>query len=82
MDLKQELLKIKINELEASIGERSWFNVTPVREIAELKGINTSDDPSLELLHSYHCVDWESMSIEVKDELLRVVNEYLNPPVK
>lgn len=80
MNLKQELLKIKINKLESDIEKHHCFSVSPVREIAELKGIKTNSSPTFELLRSYHCVHWESMGADVKDELLRTINKYLSPP--
>ena len=71
----QEIVKLKLKRLL----EKNFFDICDLDAVGKLLGANPQGSESYQALRTVHCMDYNDMSSELRDDIPRMVMEALTP---
>ena len=75
MSFETAVLEQALNKLFT----KKHFDICTLDDIGKLVGVNPAQHPNYKLLRTLHCVDYDSMSPEILQELQERVAQCLRP---
>ena len=72
-DLKELAAVTALNAMMA----KGWMDICTIRSVAEMLGRDPRGD-ALEILRSLHCINFNQMPKELRDEIPRLIEQCLN----
>lgn len=72
-DLKDLAAAAALNDMMA----KGWMDICTIRSVAEMLGRHPRGD-AFEILRSLHCISFDKMPKELRDEIPRLIEQCLN----